>query len=226
MPYQILDPRGIIIDVNPAWLKILGYEKTERKNELLLKELNDRVKNNLMMVSSLIKLKNAELGDAADISDLVGRIEAIRFIHQNLEQNNSISSVNLKSYIEQLVNSAFSTVISNETEIKTEINDIQYPTRKVVILGLIINELATNAIKYGFSKGEKAGFSVIQKQTGKSEFLAFEVSNSGNEFPDDIDFENSSGFGLKLIRSLIKQLGGSIELFKTPQTTFLITIPV
>ncbi len=217
---------GTNIQTYCVFKDITEQKMAERENELLMRELNHRVKNNLLMVSSLIKLKNIELDGTADLSDLIGQIDAIALIHKYLEQNNNISQVNIKTYIEQLVESVFTAVKQFEIKTLVDIKNIEMNTRIAVILGIIINEIATNALKYGFKEGDESFFSIKQTREANKKHIVFSISNSGNEFPDDVEIENSKGLGLKLIRSLVTQLNGAVKLKKKPKTTFILKIPV
>lgn len=100
------------------------------------------------------------------------------------------------------------------------------PTKTAIPLGLIINELATNAVKHGFDPGERARFTLSLEQDESGSRYTLTVSNSGNPFPPDIDIREAQTLGLRLITALAGQLNGTIELEREPETTFLITFPL
>jgi two-component system, sensor histidine kinase PdtaS len=93
-------------------------------------------------------------------------------------------------------------------------------------LGLIVNEMATNAIKHGFNGKKDAVFSVTMKADRENNRYELAFSNTGNPFPKDIDVENPQTLGLSLISALIEQLGGTIELKREPNTVFAIRFPM
>lgn len=302
LPYQSLDKDGCFIDVNPAWLRTLGYTrdevighrfseflhddwkphfeknfpafkkrgyvsdvqfrmkrkdgafvyvsfegcigyntdgkfrqtycvfqditarvKTEKQNELLMRELNHRVKNNLFMVSSLLQLKNNELADKADLTDIIRQVDAISLIHRHLEQNRNVAEVDFKEYIKELTESLLKTAAPYKVDLKIEIDEGMLPTNTVLTLGLIINELATNAVKYGFTADEKYIFGIKQMKSSDSAYIKLKVYNNGRPFPEDMDIDTSGGLGLKLIKTLCAQLDGSVELQKKPVTSFILT---
>ncbi len=201
-------------------------EKALSEKDFLLKELNHRVKNNLFMISSLISLKGSMLGDSGGLSDIKGQIDAIRIIHEKLFQTEDITQVYVKDYFPDLINSIFSSFSSQYVHIETDIENVAMQTKSVVVLGLIINEIATNAIKYGFREDEESTFKIsLKNEAGNTNFV-LTISNTGNPFPDNITLENAPTLGLQLIVSLVDQLEGTIELQKEPYPVFTITFPV
>ena len=221
----------IIVFVDLSDINVLqkDLEKSLKGKHFLLQELNHRVKNNLLMVSSLIKLKDSSFGDAVDLSDLANQIDAIRIVHEKLFQKEDVTHINIKEYINDLLSSVFS--LSRE-QIKTEIDvaDKMIHTRKAVPLGLIINEIATNAVKYGFGGREKARFTISlrEEEAGNDSPGQFvlTLSNTGNPFPEEIDFDNPETLGLRLISALAGQLDGRIELQREPNPMFTIRFPI
>ena len=93
-------------------------------------------------------------------------------------------------------------------------------------LGLIVNEIATNAVKHGFNEGKEAIFSIqMQKDKGNSRY-ELTLSNTGNPFPEEISFDNPDTLGLRLISALVDQIHGTLELQKKPHPTFTFRFPV
>ncbi len=211
-------------------IQITDQKKTERKlqraldeEKLLLEELNHRVKNNLMMVGSLISLKNAELGETADLSDLLARVQAITSLHQQLQDSRSVISIPLGPYIRQVI---FSAVHNFNRRIGINFNfpDLNIDTRRAVTLGLIVNELATNAAKHGFAEIEDPKIHIEISQQDKNYLLVF--SNNGSPIDDHIDFERGDTLGLRLISTLIQQIEGKFSVERNPHPVFTLSIPV
>jgi PAS domain S-box-containing protein len=195
------------------------------KNNLMA-ELNHRVKNNLSIVSSLINLKDNSLGEEVDLSDIKHQVDAIQTVHDKLSNTEDFSSIELKDYIQDILKTIFSTYSTLKVEISNEIGEVEFPTKKAVSLGLITNEIATNAVKYGFVKEKKAEFTVrLCEDTENGQYI-YTLSNSGIPFPEEIDFDNPTTLGLKLIRGLVSQLRGSIDLQKKPIPVFTIRFPM
>jgi PAS domain S-box-containing protein len=202
-----------------------NLQQTIKEKELLMRELTHRTKNNLMMISSLINLKNSTVGDELDLSDLVSQIDTIRIAYDRLNQSEDITYVDVKKYIEEVLFSIFAFCnIDVKLEKKIEVETL--PTKTAVPLGLIINELATNAIKYGFTPEEEARFSVeLKKEKGNGRYVLI-IFNTGKAFPEEIDIKNPVTLGLELIDALVSQVEGTIDLKRNPSPTFTIRFQV
>lgn len=196
----------------------------EEKN-YLLKELNHRVKNNLLMVSALIENKNSALGDAVNIFDLTRQIDAIRIIHEKLYSSNDFTNINFGEYVENLLTGLFS-LCPQRVEIEQNIAVQKMHPRTALPLGLIINEIATNAIKHGFTDNGKARFTIDFSIDNTGTRYILVLSNSGKPISKDIDLDNPQTLGLELITALVQQLDGTIELQGEPHPVFTIKFPV
>jgi len=192
------------------------------RQETLMAELNHRVKNNLAMVASLVRLENDRLGDSADLTDILARITTITTIHQQLQDSSTYETVDLRSYLTQVVSNALTPISS--VQLALELQDIRIPTKMATTIGLIMNEIATNAVKYGFNEAEPPRFSVVSKYDGPEFELS--VTNSGNPFPDDINLDDTPSLGLRLVSMLANQLGGEVSLTRTPQPLYTIRFPL
>ncbi|MFP4563062.1 MAG: PAS domain S-box protein [Spirochaetia bacterium] len=195
-----------------------------KEKEFLMKELNHRVKNSLLMVSSLIKLKDSETEN--DLSDIQHQIEAVGLIHEKLYQTGNVKEICCRDYISDLLNSIFSSFSRRPVRIEADVEEICIPTQSAMSLGLIINEIATNAIKHGFSDTEEPVFSVSLKKDKENNQYKLTLSNTGNPFPEDIDLDNPQTLGLRLLSALTEQLGGTIELERRPRPVFNIRFPI
>lgn len=189
-----------------------------KEKDFLMRELNHRVKNNLAMINSLVSLKSATLEPVVDLSDISSQISAINIVHEQLFQTEAVSHINLRDYVQKLILTVFS-FSQQPVDIVNTIDEISIETKQAVPIGLIINELATNAIKYGFT-AEEAGFSVGLERQSAGKQLVLTVSNTGNPFPEEIDLDNPGTLGLRLITTLVEQLEGSIELRREPYPVF------
>ncbi|HKK66411.1 MAG TPA: sensor histidine kinase, partial [Clostridia bacterium] len=183
-----------------------------------------RVKNNLAMVSSLISLKDAEID--SDLSDLKAQIDTIQKIYEQLHQANDLESINFKAYFRDLLDHIFSTCIERRVSIEIKSDDIHLPPKTTIPLGLLINELATNAIKHGFNETEEASFKVEMEKNEADNRYTLRISNSGNPFPEETELDNPHTLGLQLVSTLVLQLQGSIELQRNPNPIFTIKFPL
>ena len=201
-------------------LQRLNGEKDE-----LLRELKHRVKNNLSMVSSLIGLKSAELGDLADLSDLQSQMDAIRSVYEKLLNADDVSHVNLRHYLEEVVRSTFSLHNTGDLSLNLRIEDVQLPAKIASTLGLIVTELATNAMKHGLRAGGHAEFSLSFSQRQAQQEYLLHVRNSGPAIPEDVSFSRPMSLGLQLIAGLVQQLDGTMQVDRGPDPAFTIRFP-
>jgi PAS domain S-box-containing protein len=196
-------------------------QQTIKEKELLMRELTHRTKNNIMLISSLINLKNNTFDDELDLSDLVSQIDTIRIAYDRLNQSEDITYVNVRKYIEEVLFTIFA-FCNIDVKLEKRIEVETLPTKTAVPLGLIINELATNAIKHGFTREEKAIFTVELKGEDEKGRYVLNIYNTGRPFPDTIDIQNPTTLGLELIDALVSQLEGTMDLKRKPYPKFTI----
>lgn len=184
----------------------------EKEKELLFKEMHHRVKNNFQIISSLLEFQIADHTDtrtAQMIREVTNRIKSMSLIHQKLYENDDLH-VNFDEYIirlcEDLVN-VYDTDFSAEITYQVEQTPLDIDT--AVPLGLILNELVTNAFKHGFGTVNKT-LDVSLKKT-ENGLYELQVKDNGNGLQDDIDLVSADSMGLRLIRRLAKQLQGGFE---------------
>ncbi len=209
--------RGTIQDIT-------GLKRAEEEKSYLMKELNHRVKNNLLMISSLVNLKNSALGEGVDLSDISRQIDAIRIVHEKLYQKEEVVKINLPEYVEDLLKTVFS-FSEKKVGIEIQMQDVPLPLKAAVPIGLIINEMATNALKHGYGGVQEPVFSVRLSEDKEKKELVLNLGNNGAPFPENIELENADTLGLRLISALVGQIDGSIELKRTPHPAFTVRLP-
>ncbi len=195
-----------------------------QRKDFLMKELNHRTKNNLIMVSSLIRMKAAAIGDGIDLSDLEHQVDAIRIVHEKLCHTQSISHIHMKDYLQDLLNTLFS-ISHVHVHIENKVDSIKMKTKKALLIGLIINEIATNAVKHGFYRDNSNIFSIELNPTGSNSHYVLRISHNGEPLPEDIDFHSPRTLGLRLISALVQEIDGTIELKRRPSPEFTILFP-
>ena len=199
-------------------------EEREKEKALLLRELNHRVKNNLQMVASLLSLHSRQLkGHPAADALMAGkyRVEALTLIHQKLYKDDVDTKIDLKDYIEELSQNL---VMNFNQDFNLELHLVPFIMKidKAIPLGLILNELVTNSLKYGKVGNRQPILRISILQNDEEVILIIE--DNGNGLPKDFDFRESKSFGLKLVHSLIQQLGGKIEWNSDRGTRWTITL--
>lgn len=199
--------------------------RREKEKELLLHEVNHRVKNNLQMVGSLLRLQSHDLADqqAADaVKEGQARVEALMLIHKKIFEHNDHKNIRAPEYFTELVENL---MLSTEEQVQTkiQIDDIQLDVDQVVPMALIVNELITNAIKYVFAtgQGDKLEFSMIRKEHE----ISLTVKDNGNDSPHPEEVRQSGSFGINLVFTLTQQINGHITLNSSNGTHWLIVFP-
>ena len=196
------------------------------EKEVLLKEIHHRVKNNLQVISSLLKLQSRYIQDSRVIEMLKesqNRVRSMALVHEHLYQSKDLSNIDFAEYIQNLAHNLFQAYEINAQGIKLETSmaPCSLNIDTAVPCGLIINELVTNALKYAFTGQIKGKINI--DFTLENRVCVLTVSDSGIGFPQDLDYRKAPTLGLRLVGSLVKQIRGEIELLETAGTTFKIT---
>ena len=216
---------SIIRDVTERKKTEKMLEKSLYDKEILLKEIHHRVKNNLMIISSLLSLQSDYIEDEESkniFKESQNRARSMALIHERLYQSTDLKRIDFGDYIRTLANDLYHTYVMDTSLIKLNIDveDIRLDINTSIPLGLILNELLTNSLKHAFLRGEGGEIYINFHMHDKKYFL--EVSDNGIGFPNDIDYENTESLGLRLVTSLTEQIDGEIEFNNISGTSFKI----
>lgn len=231
LPKQIL---GVAVDITDR-KQSQQLQASLREKEVLLQEVHHRVKNNLQMVYSLLRLQYRRTSDRQAANILLesqNRIKSIALIHERLYRSKDFSKIDFAQYISSLVASLLSSYrISSDTiALATKVDDTVLDINQAISCGLIINELIANSLKYAFPQGY-LGKLEVEFYTHQDSEITLLVRDNGVGIPDQIQLTETGGsghtasLGLKLVQDLVKQLKGTITLDRTQGTTFRITFP-
>ena len=186
-----------------------------KEKEVLLKEIHHRVKNNLQIISSLLNLQSAEIEDptaSQKFRESQDRVKAMALIHERLYQSSDLAKIDFAGYVRSLTGHLVRSykVNANAIRLYLEVDSVPMNLDVAIPCGLIINELVSNSFKYAFPRGEGGEISV---HFGEEDHRALKlvVQDNGVGFPEETNPENSDSLGLKLVRSLTEQLGGTIS---------------
>ncbi|PKA97232.1 two-component sensor histidine kinase [Flavobacteriaceae bacterium MAR_2009_75] len=191
--------------------KILKKQNEEK--EFLLKEIHHRVKNNLEIVSSLLSLQAARIDNVDMLSAMnesQHRVQSMGLIHQKLYTGENLAAVEMKSYFLKLgeyIIDAYGA--SDLVELNVDMKPLELEVDMAIPVGLIVNELFTNSLKYAFPDGRKGKITINLKEVGSK--LRLDVVDDGIGKPLEVQ-NNGTGFGTQLIELLTKQLDGKILL--------------
>ena len=201
--------------------------KSVGEKEVLLREVHHRVKNNLQIIISLLNLQSRYITDETTLSafrESQNRIKAMALVHEKLYQSSDISKIDLENYIKFLGNNliSFFGVKGKGITLRMDIRDISIAIDTAIPIGLIMNELISNSLKYAFPDGREGEISLaIHRQNNT---LTIVYKDNGIGIPQDFDWRNAKSLGLRLVIGLVEQLQGTIELDRTVGTAFNIVV--
>ncbi|MGD1872147.1 MAG: PAS domain S-box protein [Mastigocoleus sp.] len=204
-------------------------QRSLEEKETLLKEIHHRVKNNLQIISSLLRMQSRRILDEKTLilfQEAQNRVQSMALIHEQLYQSNDISQIDFGEYIRSLTNNLFRCYGINEKKINIHIetNNVQLNLDNAIPCGLIINELVSNSLKYAFPNDNKGEINItIESDIDKN--IVLNVNDDGIGISNDMEWEKSNSLGLKIVRSLSRQLKGEISLNCLQGTDFKVIFP-
>jgi two-component sensor histidine kinase len=202
-----------------------------REKEVLLQEIHHRVKNNMQIISSLIKLQTKQIKDEKALETLKStqnRVHSMAAIHDRLYQSKNFARVDFGEYVQSLTVHLFSVYRIDPKAIKLnkKIKDVFLHVNSAIPCGLIINELVSNSLKHAFPAGKKGEIKIFMHHLNKNE-IELIVSDNGIGLPKGMDFRDPDSLGLHLVTILAEdQLHGDIKLDRTKGTGFHIRLDV
>ncbi|AWW00344.1 tetratricopeptide repeat-containing sensor histidine kinase [Arcticibacterium luteifluviistationis] len=205
----------------------IQLDKRHKENELLLKEIHHRVKNNLEIVSGLLELQSSQIDDPSVQAAMLSsqnRVHSMGIIHQKLYQSEHLTSIEMRDYFvnlgENIMNS-FST--DGKVKIECDMPELVLDVDTAISVGLIANELLTNAFKYAFEGKDKGKIEITMKSNGPNDDnLELNITDDGIGKNADSPAKGT-GFGTMLIDLLTKQLNGTISYKNENGTKVLLT---
>ncbi|NOZ62182.1 MAG: hypothetical protein GXO74_10910 [Calditrichaeota bacterium] len=186
------------------------------EKEILLKEIHHRVKNNLQVTSSLLYLQSKNIKDEkakAYLQESQSRIKSMAMIHEKLYRSENFSRINSRDYIRDLATYVFRSYASSGQKIKlnVRVEPVDFDLDTAIPCGLILNELISNSLKYAFPNGRK-GEITVSLQEKENDLIELSVKDNGVGFDENFDLKQSDSLGLQLVKSLVNQLEGVLEL--------------
>lgn len=186
-----------------------------KEKDTLLKEIHHRVKNNLQTVSSLLSLQSRVI-EEPKIKNLIkssqNRVISMAMVHEMLYMRHDLSKIEYKSYVEELTDYLVRSFKGSENNIslKIDIPDVKLSIDTAIPLGLLINEVVTNALKYGIKNNEPGEIYIDLQKSNDKDYILY-IGDNGEGYPESISHKNTKSLGLKLIHNLSRQLKGSIK---------------
>ena len=227
---------AILRDVSEQKLIENKLRESLKEKEILLQEVNHRVKNNLQVILSLFALQGESTDDPeriAMLSEIRLRIQSMAMIHEKIYKSERLGQINFQQYVKDLTTEIFHTysTSSGSVRLNLEVAPVSLEINRAVPFALILNELTSNALKYAFTAKEKGNLSISLKLE-KDKLLLLTVSDDGIGIPKKIKFSSTKTLGLRLVRVLTRQLNGKAELKENPYckksrgTMFVFSFPL
>ena len=217
---------SIIRDVTDRKITEQKLQKSIKEKEMLLKEIHHRVKNNLMIISSLLNLQSGYIKD--ENSKLIfmesqNRARSMALIHERLYQSTDLKNIDFGEYIQTLANDLYNTYVMDQNLIKMNIetDKLNLDIDTSIPLGLILNELVTNSLKHAFSPGEKGTINITFKRQDNKYIL--EVKDNGKGLPKNMEYNTAGSLGLSLITNLSEQIDADLEYIGKSGTLFRVS---
>lgn len=198
-----------------------------RQAEAMQVEVDHRVRNSLGQVQSLLTLQarragSPELKKALEMAR--DRVAAVGSVHDQLHQTGSLMDVDLRSFIERLLET-YRTQIAGNIDLRSTFPSVRVPAREAANIGIVINELVTNALRHGFDEGKSGTIDVTG--TLENDAVRIAVTDDGKGLPEGFDPSQTSGLGMQLARMMANQFSGELEWSSSDRgTTFEFVVPL
>ena len=206
------------------------HAEAAREKEMMLMETHHRVKNNLQVVSSLLYLQSKDIQDEKIrqmFKDSQDRVRSMALIHEKLYQSDELKGVDLGDYIKSLAKDLIGSYNHlGYVSFKADTEPVIVGIEKATPCGLIVNEIISNSLKHAFPSGRDGEISVSLAATGpETHKTELTIGDNGVGLPDTIEVGKTGTLGLTVIETLVRQIGGSIEIDRTDGTLYRIIFP-
>jgi len=234
---QLISEKKSMIENQNTLLESMVAERTKKlemrneiiskKNEeksIMMREIHHRVKNNLQMINSMVRIQSRytnQENTENSLKEVERRIHTMALLHERMYQSENLVEINIKEYIQSIVVdllSIYNTDKKTTYEIKT--TEFLYNTETILFLGLLMNELLTNALKHALGSEKKGHLTIILKPYNKDTHKLI-ITNNGQKI-DVEKFNNSKSLGNRLIKNFVKQLNGTLTIDSRANTSFTI----
>lgn len=218
--------RGLIVDITERRLAEEALRDSLKEKEGLLKEVHHRVKNNLQVITSLLRLESRRRHEPETrevLSDMQGRIRSMALLHETLYKTGRFGRVDLAGYLQQLATQLFraQNAAPGAVGLVLELSPVAVAIDQAIPCGLIVNELLTNSLKHAFPDGRSGEVRVGLEVVGGR--VQLRVSDTGAGLSIDFDSRRGASLGLQLVSDLARQLGGALEIGPGPAAVFTLT---
>lgn len=215
---------GVSVDITEHKIAEEKIKTLLDEKELILKEVHHRIKNNMNSIYGMLLLQTGTLSDSQAIGFLetaANRVRSMMLLYTKLYQTLDFTETSVLNYLPYLIDEIMENYsFEKKVIVETKIDDFILDVKKMQPLGIIINELLTNIMKYAFSDTEVGKISVTVSL--QKEIVTVIIADNGTGIPDSVDFNKSTGFGLVLVNGLTNQLNGTIRIERENGTKIIL----
>lgn len=220
--------QGIGRDITKRKQAEMEIKKRLKEKEVMLQEIHHRVKNNMQIIISLLRLQSSQVRNKKYLElfkSSQNRIYSMALIHEKLYQSKDFARVDFSKFLESFVIHLFNTYKAdpNKIELKLELDDIKIDINRAIPLALLLNELVSNVLKHAFPEGEKGMIFIKLSRVEKGKKIILVIKDNGLGIPEGLDVKTPKTLGLQLINDLVKQINGKIYITKKEGTEIKIT---
>ncbi|MFP4470951.1 MAG: histidine kinase dimerization/phosphoacceptor domain -containing protein [Bacteroidales bacterium] len=209
-----------------------NLKRSLTEKDVLLKEVHHRVKNNMQIISSILKMQERQVDDErlkTVLGESQNRIRTMALIHENLYRNDNLANIQFLNYVKSLAGNLSRSYADKQGMIRFEYDmvDVFLPLDTGIPCGLIINELISNSIKYAFDGRDQGTIAIKLTRTNEhdNEFV-LQVSDNGKGISKDFDIENTKSLGMKIVTRLVQQIDGTLKYDFENGTKFIIKFKI
>ena len=213
-----------ISDITERKIAEQKMKKLLAEKEIILKEVHHRIKNNMNTIAALLSMQADQINHETSsiLKYAEGQVQSMMVLYDKLYRLDDVSKLSLKEYLPSLIEEIVG-IFSRSVKIESHIEDIVLDAKLLSSLGIIINELITNSMKYAFN-GNEGLIKVHASITGN--LISLEYQDDGIGLSESVTFENPVGFGLELIQMLVEQIDGTIRIERGNGTKFVLEFSV
>lgn len=216
------------LDITERFEQRQRLDAALRERETLLREVYHRVKNNLQVIQSLLRLQRRSVADRAAqeaLDESASRVRAMALVHEKLYQSGSLDAVSLQTYTSELLQSLGESNGASDrgVQLRADVVPFEASIEAAIPYGLLVNELVGNSLKHGFAAGSSGIVQLTVERSGQG--LRLTVRDDGKGFPDGFQLAHSASMGLQLACSLAAQLGGELSARSDRGAVFVTEMP-
>lgn len=219
--------QGVVSDITGRKLAEEKISSLLSEKELLLQEVHHRIKNNMSSIIGLLAMQEDTLKDpvAKDaLQDTASRIRSMLVLYDKLYRSENFDTVSVKDYLSQLIDDIIGHfAITVPVSIEKNMIDFLFDIKRIQPLGIIVNEVLTNIMKYAFTGRDNGHIWINLNRC--NDMICLEIIDDGVGMPESVNFENSPGFGLLLINILSQQMKGDIGISRENGTKITLKFP-